>query len=367
MNLRKAKNILTNWKSIAFLVAISLLLGSCKTEETPKNKTNKIYPIEVTTIKPTISDQSHFTASGRTRAARTTRLSTRNMGSITGIYVEVGDRVREGQKLVSIQSSDLEARRSGAESIIQEAQTAVEAVERDYNRIKILYERQSATRKEFEDVSAQLDIAKARLQTAKSAREEISAHFSYVDIRAPFSGIITEKMAEPGEIASPGQPLLTIENQESFEVWAMVPESDIAKVSKEKEVGIVLSNLPDPLPGKIISISPTTGGQSGQFQVKISLDADPGEIMAGMYARVLFPEESATEKIMVPSSALIRQGDLRGVYTVSQDGRAILRWLRLGRTKNDYVEVLAGLNADEEIIADFEGKIYNGAKVARIR
>ncbi|TVR79147.1 MAG: efflux RND transporter periplasmic adaptor subunit [Saprospirales bacterium] len=365
MNLRKAKGTLINWKSIALIIATSLLLGSCKGDEAPQQHSSTSSPIEVTTKKPVFSEQGHFPASGRTRAAQTTRLSTRAMGSITGVYVEVGDRVRKGQRLVSISSKDLEAQRSGAESVIQEAQTALEAVKRDYNRIEILYESQSATRKEFDDISAQLDMAKARLRTAESAREEINAQFLYVDMRAPFSGIITEKLVEPGEIAAPGQPLLTLENQESFEVWAMVPESDITKISKEKEVRIVLSSSPDPLKGTIKSISPTSEGQSGQFQVKISLNAPSTNIMAGMYARVLFPQESAAETIMVPTSALIQQGDLRGVYTVSEDGHAILRWLRLGRTQNDFVEVLAGLNADEEIIAAYEGKIYNGAKVTR--
>lgn len=364
MKTNRIKGIIWSWKTIAVLFTAALLLSSCNKDADNQSNRGEEKAITVTTLKPILSEGGYFSASGRTRASQTARLSTRNMGTILSINADVGDWVTKGQNLINIQSVDLHAQKSGAESMIQEARTALNAIKTNYDRIQSLYERQSATRKELDDISAQLDMAKARLETAKSARAEIDAQFSYVDIRAPFSGIITERMAEPGEMASPGQPLLMLENQSSFEVWAMVPESDVTKIMTDKMVKVEISSASEPLKGNIQSISPTTTDQSGQFQVKISLEPHSFDLMAGMYSRVFFPQNTSSDNILIPVSALIHQGDLRGVYTVSEDGRAILRWLRLGRTQNDYVEVLAGLNAAEKIVTEFEGKLFNGAKVS---
>lgn len=364
MKTKRIKGIIRSWKTIAILFSASLLLSSCNENKDDQSNRGEEQAIAVTTLKPKHSEGGYFSASGRTRAAETARLSTRNMGTILSINADVGDRVTKGQNLISIQSVDLHAQRSGAESMIQEARTALNAIQTDFDRIQSLYERQSATRKELDDMTAQLEMAKARLETAKSQKAQVDAQFSYVDIVAPFSGIITERMAEPGEMAAPGQALLTLENQTSFEIWAMVPESDVTKIMTNEMVKVEISSAEKPLKGNIKSISPTTADQSGQFQVKIDLEPHSFDLMAGMYSRVLFPQNNPSDNILIPTSALIHQGDLRGVYTVSEDERAILRWLRLGRIHNDYVEVLAGLNADEKIVADFEGKLYNGAKVS---
>jgi hypothetical protein len=99
--------------------------------------------------------------------------------------------------------------------------------------------------------------------------------------------------------------------------------------------------------------------------VKVLLDASDANILSGMYATVQFPIVQENSKaIMIPNDALVYNGQLTGIYTVSQSNTALLRWLRLGRTVGDKVEVLSGLSADEEFIVSAEGKLYNGVKIS---
>jgi multidrug efflux pump subunit AcrA (membrane-fusion protein) len=99
--------------------------------------------------------------------------------------------------------------------------------------------------------------------------------------------------------------------------------------------------------------------------VKVLLDPSDANILSGMYATVQFPVALETSKaIMIPNDAVVHRGQLTGIYTVSQNNTAVLRWVRLGRTFGDKVEVLSGLSADEEYIIKAEGKLYNGVKVS---
>jgi len=116
-------------------------------------------------------------------------------------------------------------------------------------------------------------------------------------------------------------------------------------------------------------VSSSSSMTGGQYPVKVVLEKDDA-LKSGMYATVQFPvaqTEDTPQLVTVPQDAIVTQGDLRGVYTVSHQNTAMLRWLRLGRNFGNEVEVLSGLNAEEAIIVDAEGKLYNGAKVEVIQ
>jgi RND family efflux transporter MFP subunit len=197
-------------------------------------------------------------------------------------------------------------------------------------------------------------------------RNEINAQFAYSNITAPFSGTVTSKNIETGDMANPGQPLISIETPGSFEVLAMVPETEISQIKKDTKVNVVVKSLNKTLQGKVIEVSTSAKNTGGQYLVKITLDKTEADIRSGMFTTVQFPVEkqSKTNLVLIPTEAIVNNGQLSGVYTVSESNTALLRWLRLGRTFGDQVEVLSGLNADEAYIFSAEGKLYNGAKVS---
>jgi len=354
-------------KKIYTIVAFSfaLLLASCGSEDKKVIEDNTP-AITVKTSQVEANNNSPFLAvSGKIQATNSADLSTRMMGYVNKVYVNVGDKVRKGQLLVSINNSDLQAKRAQVNAGITEATAAYTNAEKDYNRFKNLFAENSASQKEMDDMTANFEMAKARLESAKQMKNEINAQFTYSNITAPFSGTITSKNVEAGNMANPGVPLISIETPGSFEVMAMVPESEISEIKKGTTVDVLVKSINQTIKGKVTEVSTSAKNTGGQYLAKIALDKTEAKILSGMFTTVQFPVERKAKStlVLIPTEALINNGQLTGVYTVSQSNTAMLRWLRLGRTFGDQVEVLSGLNADEAYIVSAEGKLYNGAKI----
>lgn len=349
--------------TLLFAGAASLLI-SCGNDE--KSTQPKQTEITVSVNSPSEGQGSTLSLSGKIEAVNNAKLSTRMMGYVDKINVEIGDKVRKGQLLVSINNSELQAQHAQVNAKITEAQAAFNNAEKDYNRFKNLFEENSASQKELDDVTANYEMAKARLEAARQMKNEVQAQFAYVNIRAPFSGVITNKFAEEGDMANPGMPLVAMESPGAFEVRATVPESEVSSIKEGTEVDVNVKTIDKTLKGVISEVSASAKNTGSQYPVKISLEDTGDEIRSGMYVSIDIPvkQKTGSERVLIPSEALVHRGELTGLYTVSTQNTALLRWVRLGKTYGDQVEVLSGLKADEKYIIDAEGKLYNGAPVS---
>lgn len=353
-------------KSYILLTAVfTLLIMSCAEKESQPAVDNT--PAIPVTVQAVIDNNSSpfLAVSGKVQAANSAQLSTRMMGFVNNVLVNVGDPVKKGQLLVSINNADLQAKKGQVNASITEATAAFNNAQKDYNRFKNLFADNSASQKELDDITANFNMAKARLEGAQQMKNEINAQFAYSNITAPFNGVITSKNIKKGDMANPGQPLLSIEAPGDFEVMAMVPETEISQIKKETEVQVTISSIQQTLTGKVKEVSTSAQQTGGQYLVKITLDKTDVPVLSGMFATIAFPVErkAANHNVLIPSLALITKGQLTGVYTISENNTAMLRWLRLGRTLGDQVEILSGLNADEKYITSSNGKLFNGAKV----
>ncbi|QXP65954.1 efflux RND transporter periplasmic adaptor subunit [Polaribacter sp. AHE13PA] len=356
-------------KKYIYIIAIfttSLLITSCGSEE-KKAAVDTTPVIAVKVSKVAVNSNTPFlSVSGKIEATNSADLSTRMMGYVKNVHVNVGDKVRKGQLLVSINNTDLQAKKGQVNAGITQAKTAFTNAEKNYNRFKNLYESKSVTQKEMDDMTANYQMAKAGLESANQMKNEINAQFAYSNITAPFSGVITSKNIEVGDMANPGMPLISLEAPDEFEVIAMVPETEISQIKKGTTVNILVKSMDKTLKGKVTEVSTSAKNTGGQYLVKINLDKTEVSILSGMFATVQFPVErkTASELVLIPTDAIVTNGQLSGVYTVSETNTAMLRWLRLGRTYGNNVAVLSGLNADESYIVSAEGKLFNGAKIS---
>ena len=351
---------------IISLIVASLFITSCGNED-KKVVTDNSPVINVKVSQVAIDNNSQFlSVSGKIQASNSADLSTRMMGYVKKVHVNVGDKVRKGQLLVSINNTDLQAKKAQVNAGITQAKTAFNNAEKNYNRFKNLFGSNSITQKEMDDMTANYEMAKAGLEVANQQKNEIDAQFKYSNITAPFSGIVTSKNIKKGDMANPGMPLISIENPTNFEVLAMVPESEIAHIQKETEVTVLVKSINKTLQGKVTEISTSAKNTGGQYLVKIKLEKTPANILSGMFTTIQFPVErkATSEMVLIPMDAIVKKGQLTGIYTVSESKTALLRWLRLGKTYGNEVEVLSGLNVDESYIVSAEGKLYNGAKIS---
>ena len=322
--------------------------------------------VEVSSIQEN-TNNPFVTASGKIQAKNSADLSTRIMGYVTSVPVNVGDKVTKGQLLISINNADLQAKSAQIDASITEATAAYNSALKDYNRFQNLFEENSASQKELDDMTANYEMAKARLEGANQMKNEINSQFAYSNITAPFSGIVTSKTIEVGDMANPGMPLISIETPGLFEVIASVPENEISQIKTNTEVMVHVKSINKIITGTVIEVSTSAKNTGGQYLVKVAVDKTDAPILSGMFTTVQFPVEkkaSVSEMVLIPTSAIVNRGQLTGVYTTSQSDTAVLRWLRLGRTYGDSVEVLSGLSANETYIVSAEGKIFNGAKIS---
>ena len=357
-------------KKIITIVTLTFLLISCGKDK--KETANNEPAIAVQVSGVSNDNNSPFvTASGKIEAENSANLSTRMMGYVTKVHVKVGQKVGAGQLLVSINNTDLHAKKAQVDASILQATAAYNNAKKDYDRFVNLYAQQSASQKELDDMTARYEMAKATLEGARQMRNEVMAQFSYSNITAPFSGEITNTFVKEGDMANPGMPLVSIEGASRMQVTAMVSESDISSITNGMAVKIMVKSLNKEVAGKVSEVSGSAKNTGGQYLVKVNLTQTDKSILSGMFVNVQFPvankKESTSvvsDKVMVPESALVKQGQLTGIYTVGNGNTAILRWIRTGKSFGSQVEVLSGLAANENYIVSAEGKLFNGAKIS---
>ncbi len=327
------------------------------------------------TAQETIGNASIFTAQsaripdfldavGTVRAAQSAQISSQMMGTILEINVREGDRVNQGQVLAVIDQAQPRAAVEQATAAEMAAQKEVAAADSDYTlaeatmkRYQQLFEKQSASPQEFDEVKARYMSAAAHREMAQAARAQSDAaltqakkSFEYTRIQAPFSGIVTERRADPGTLASVGLPLFTIEDTRNYRLEISVDEGDLRLVHSGQTVSATIDSLDNnDMQGKVSQIVPAADAASRSFVVKIQLPAD-SRLHSGIFGRahIIRGERSA---VLIPQTAVVARGQMQGVYVVDQNQTASLRFVTLGRFSGQQVEVLSGLQGGEKLVA----------------
>lgn len=347
----------------------SLIAISCSSEHKEISQKSAAIPVVLSAVEANASLQ-YVSASGKVEAQNSANVSTRMMGYVTKVHVKVGDKVAAGQLLISINNADLQAKKAQVEAGILQATAAYNNAKKDYNRFVNLFQQQSASQKELDDMTARYEMAQAALEGAKQMRNEVMAQFSYANITAPFAGVVTNTFIKEGDMANPGMPLVAVEGASKLQVVAMVSESDISAIKEGMEVKVLVKSLNKDIEGKVLEVSSSAKNTGGQYLVKIAI-VPTEAVLSGMFVHVQFPvapslapTQHSSDMTLVPLSALVHQGQLTGIYTVTANHTALLRWLRIGKQYGEQVEVLSGLSAHEQYVLSADGKLFNGATVS---
>jgi RND family efflux transporter MFP subunit len=372
-----------------FLPIPVLLLASCGSEPTRRAAQTQTPPVAVqTTAVSTQEWPASYEATGTVRARTTTTISSKVMGYVQQVTVQVGDHVREGQPLITLEVRDLdvsvrraEAGRAEVESAIPELENATAAAKANldlaqatFKRMEELAAKKSISNQEFDEASARLKAAQANYEITRSRRTQLNSKMAQVDqevraagimrdyakLAAPFSGVVITKTVEPGNLATPGAPLLTIEQDGLYRLEASVDESKLASVRVGQAVEAVIEASDRKVNARVSEIVPSVDSTSRTYIVKLDLPATP-QLRTGMFGRAIFP--LGMEKVVaIPVAALMDRGQLQSVFVV-EDGVAHTRLVTTGRHTKDGVEVLSGLNAGEKLVVPLPQGLQDGARV----
>lgn len=358
------------------LLGVSLATGCGSEKPVPSAAPETISGLSVIVARET-SVPDWLEAVGTVRAIQTAQVSSQAMGNILEIRAREGDRVAAGQVLAVIDDAQPRAAVDQATAALAAAQKEVAAADSDFSlaaatlkRYQQLYDKKSVSPQEFDEVKARDQSAEARRDMAQAGQAQANAALAqartslgYTRVRAPFSGVVTAKLADAGTLASPGMPLFTIEDTRNYRLEATVDESDIRLVHTGQSVSVTIDALGNAqLSGKVAEIVPAADPASRSFLVKIGLPAD-ARLHSGLFGRADFAR-GQRQALLIPRSAIVERGQLNGVYEVDASQIAALRYITLGATLGDKAEVLSGLKDGETLVAAPGDRELGGKRIA---
>jgi RND family efflux transporter MFP subunit len=283
---------------------------------------------------------------GTVRAKLQATLEAKLSGRIDKLPVVLGQRVKAGELVARLEAAEINAR-------LDQARASLEQAERDWKRLSTLFEQQAVTRADYE-------AAQARHRVAEGAAAEAKAMMSYVEVVAPFDGVVTKKWADLGDLAAPGKPLISVEDPSALQLEADVPQAIASQVHRDARLAARVDGVSGELTGTVTEIAPTADSVSRTFRVKVDLSAVPG-LSSGQFARLLVPVGEG-HSLRVPGTAVVQRGQLEIVFVVANQ-HAQLHLVKTGKRVGDEMEILSGLHAGDVVVVEGAAPLMDGQSV----
>jgi RND family efflux transporter MFP subunit len=286
-------------------------------------------------------------AVGTVQAEQIASVMSRVVADVMELRVSAGQRVTGGAVLAVLDDRDLRHRVEQAQDARRSAEATLAQARADYARDKPLFEQKVITPYDFEHTKTALDVADANLHRLQQAEREAEVGLSYALIRSPFTGTVVDKLANVGDLAAPGKPLLTMYEQGRLWFAANVPEDLLGRVHLGDMLTFRIDALDRDRQGRIVEIVPSSDPASRTVVVRLHM-TDTTDVLPGMFGRLRIPMEPE-QVLALPASAVVRAGQLTMVDVV-RGTRLERRTVQLGRPVGDGFEVLSGLAAGETVV-----------------
>jgi membrane fusion protein, heavy metal efflux system len=355
----------------AFVVALgaALLLTGCTrpgqdSAKTPSDNQSSDGPVRyIKVVQQTVPEMLDLAAKVQPDPTKVVRIFPPTSGRVVAIEVKPGDRVRRGQMIASLSSSDAASAQSDFAKANIEAERATRAVERQ----KALFEHGAVSEKDYIDARAQADAARAELARARERLELLnispSATTDRVTLASPASGVVLDVSAAPGEFSKSldsANPLITVADLSTVWIVGDVYEKDVAKVDRGKQVSVTLQAYPgQQWTGRVDSISGTLDPTTRTLKVRVALPNPDQRLKPEMFGTILV-KAGMHQALVVPAAAIIREGNTATVF-VKNAGKPEQRTVTVGQTVDGHVEILAGLRAGDEVAAEGAELLKGGA------
>lgn len=312
---------------------------------------------------------------GTVKARVSAVISSRVAGTVSAMRVREGERVKKGFVLAQLDAQENQAAAAAAAAACVDAQHGLEEAhsrkklaDTTFERYQKLFNEQAVTRQEFDVKQAERDLASAgvlragaRLTQLRESSRAAAATAGYTRIVAPLAGIVRSKSADIGSTVFPSQPLMTIEDEGSYQLELAIPESMMGTVKVGTAVLVTIDAAGSTFAAKIAEIIPAADPGSRTFTAKINT-AQKG-LGSGMFGRAVLTLGSSVTSLMVKKKAIVEHGALTSVWTIGSDNIARLRLVRVGKTTGERVEILSGLSDGERVVIGGVERVSEGVRV----
>ncbi|MBI4965666.1 MAG: efflux RND transporter periplasmic adaptor subunit [Desulfomonile tiedjei] len=298
----------------------------------------------------TVRTTGDVTVSGTVSSRETARVASRVLGYVVELNVDVGAQVQKGQVLLRIDTKELAEKEAQAKAALESAKADLVKARNDFERYKILFEKESVAKKDYDDMLARFETAQAAEQRASAALDEAKTMLSYGVVTAPFDGIVSDRSVNVGDLATPGRALMSVYMPGTLELVAPVGEQYAPYLDVGKAVTVAVPSVNLKQESSIREIVPQRDERTRTVTVKAPLSQSSG-LGPGLYGTLTFRTRSS-DVIVIPKRAVNVVGQLETVR-VSDNGVVRIRNVKTGRVlSDDKVEILSGLNAGEKVVVD---------------
>jgi RND family efflux transporter MFP subunit len=338
--------------AVIFLWGCSSDTGNGKTPETIKVQLAKVEKRE-------FSSEENY--AGTIKSKETVNISTKMMGRLLSLQVDEGSVVKKGQLLAEVDAAEADSAYRQSDAGLKAAEVNSGNMEKDLERYKRLYEEKAVTKHQLEQVEAGAAQARAQKEQASAGVQMAKTLMSYGKLYSPVNGVVTKKWMEPGNLAYPGMPILTVENPASLELLVEVPEEKSREIPAGSAAKIFIGNDDISVDTKVVMVVPAANAFTKTSTVRLEVPPAAG-IVPGQFARVRF-NAFKKEFVSVPDNAMKRQGQLEMVFTKDDKGLSSLRVVRSGRKEDGFTQVLSGLSGDETVVVNPPEALKEGMKL----
>lgn len=333
---------------IAFVFVLALTLSACSRQE-PLQAPRVVQPdIELLAINADRASRERIW-DGVVEAVHSATLSAQTGGRVLALPFDVNDYVKAGDVVVRFTDVEQQSAQRQARAALAAAQAAANEAEAEFSRVSEVHERRLVSRAQLDQATARRDASRAQLESAQAAVKAATEQVDYTAVRAPYSGIVTQRFVEVGETVSAGQPLIAGLSLDRLRLQVQVPQSDVAAI-RENGRAFLLLNDGRRVQAERVTVFPYADPATHSFSVRVELPEAQTGLSPGMAAKVAFVM-GEDARLMLPASSLVKRSEVTAAYVLGESGLT-LRQLRLGHRIGERVEVLSGLNPGERVAVD---------------
>jgi RND family efflux transporter MFP subunit len=334
--------------SLALLALAGLLAAACGPSEPPAAPRPAAPQLATAAVELREVDVA-TSAEAVVEAVRQSTVAAQVSGRIVDIRFDVGDRVEKGSVILRIDERVANLAVAASEAQMREAEAALVNARANYERTKQLLAQKFVSQAAVDKAEADYKAAESRMRATLAGAGSALTEKSFTTIVAPYSGVVSARHVQLGEMAAPGKPLLTGFDPSSLRVVATVPSAQVPAIQAGARVRIEVPSLGRWVDAKGVTVVPSADPRTHTTPVRLDLPADVKGLLPGVFARAHFVTGKAP-RLMVPREAVIRRSEVTAVYAVDAQGVPRLRQVRVGTASDDRgVEVLAGLKPGEKV------------------
>jgi RND family efflux transporter MFP subunit len=333
------------------LFALGVLGGDKKTEPGNTEIKGKALPDGAKVLKIGSHAQANLLSwQGTVRSRIAVKIASKLNARIIELRVHPGDRLKKGEVIARLDDRDLLAAYNAANAAHNAAQAQAAQAKSEENRIIDLYNKQAATRQNYDAVLAQAKSAQAMANQAASSAQQSKVILGEDILYAPFDGVVGERLQEPGDMAAPNQAMITFLKPDDLRLEVAIADRCSAVVKLGMTVNVRIDALQQTLSGKIDEITPEIDPQTRSQQIKVSLPKVAG-LQPGQFGWLDLACQAEQSTLLIPASAIVHFGQLQAVWIV-EGGLVHIRHIRTGKQYGEQLEVLSGLHEGETILVE---------------